>query len=386
VVDDSVVVRRTVANVLDGADDVEVVGTASDGRMGLRKIAELKPDVVTLDVEMPGMNGLETLREIRREHPQLPVIMYSTLTERGAEATLEALSLGAVDYATKPSGAATREAAADQVRSNLLPLVQLWGRRTLVRRPLAGLVPNPGAVERRATITSAPRAFAAPAPASGPLAHPLPADGPIRLSTAPPPTAIDLLLIGVSTGGPDALAHLLPSLPAGLPVPIAIVQHMPPVFTTMLAKRLDGASSIGVCEAESGVEMRAGQAYLAPGGRHLEVDATRTGFRTRLTDAPAENSCRPAVDVLFRSAAAAAHGRVLALVLTGMGQDGLLGARAVRDAGGSVLAQDEASSVVWGMPGFVARDGIASAVLPLEAVAGRIVQLVAAHTRQAVSR
>lgn len=383
-VDDSVVVRRTVANVLETADDVEVVGTAADGRMGLRKIAELDPDVVTLDVEMPGLNGLETLREIRRAHPHLPVIMYSTLTERGAEATLEALSLGAVDYATKPSGATTREEAAGQVRSNLLPLVQLWGRRTLVRRPLSGAQPAPGAVERRATITSTPRVFPPAAQATA-SAHHTPTDGPIRLSNAPT-GPIDLLVIGVSTGGPDALANLLPALPADLPVPVAIVQHMPPVFTTMLAKRLDAASAIGVVEADHGVDMRPGQAYLAPGGRHLEVEVTRTGYRTRLSDAPPENSCRPAVDVLFRTATTAAQGRVLALVLTGMGQDGLLGARTARQAGGTVLAQDEASSVVWGMPGFVARDGIASAVLPLEDIAARIVQLVAAHSRQAVSR
>ncbi|HEY3736158.1 MAG TPA: chemotaxis response regulator protein-glutamate methylesterase [Jatrophihabitans sp.] len=378
VVDDSVVVRRTVANVLDGADDVEVVGTAADGRMGLRKIDECKPDVVTLDVEMPGMNGIETLREIRANHPQLPVIMYSTLTERGAEATFEALALGAADYATKPSGATTREAAADQVRANLLPLVRLWGRRTLSLRPAVtgARTPAAGRVERTATITSVPRAFAA--------GDNSPLHGPVTLNAAPP-GPVDLVVIGVSTGGPDALARLLPMLPADLAVPVAIVQHMPPVFTAMLAKRLDTASALSVREAGDGEALRKGSVYLAPGGMHLEIEATRFGFKTVLTENPPENSCRPAVDVLFRTAASVTAGRLLAVVLTGMGQDGMLGARLVRSAGGSILAQDEATSVVWGMPGFVARDGTARAVLPLDQIAPEIVRLTqVAGVRQAV--
>jgi two-component system chemotaxis response regulator CheB len=376
VVDDSVVVRRTVAGVLDAVEDVEVVGTAADGRMGLRKIDECHPDVVTLDVEMPGMNGIETLREIRKAHPHLPVIMYSTLTERGAEATFEALALGAADYATKPSGATTREQASDQVRSNLLPLVQLWGRRTVSPRA-SRITPPPsrGRVERTATLSGRPQ----PATSDSNLLH-----GPVRLNAAPV-SAIDLIVIGVSTGGPDALASFLPMLPADLPVPIAIVQHMPPVFTAMLAKRLDAVSSLTVKEATDGESLRKGSVYLAPGGKHLELEATPFGPRAMLNEKPPENSCRPAVDVLFRTATKATSGRLLAVVLTGMGQDGLLGARIVRGAGGTVLAQDEASSVVWGMPGFVARDGTARAVLPLHEIAPEITHLTqASGTRQVV--
>lgn len=350
VVDDSVVVRRTVANVLGEADDVEVVGTASDGRLGLRRIAELKPDVVTLDVEMPGMNGLETLEHIRRDYPQLPVIMYSTLTERGARETLDALSLGAVDYATKPSGATTREEAAQQVRTNLLPLVRLWGRRKVVRR--APAVPRPAA--------------ATPAPAA--------------VTTPLRPGPVDLVTIGVSTGGPDALAAMVPTLPGDLPVPVAIVQHMPPVFTAMLAHRLDQVSALTVSEAVDGEQARPGHVYIAPGGRHLEVRRGAGGLVLTLSDAAPENSCRPAVDVLFRTATAATAGRLLAVVLTGMGQDGLEGARLVRAAGGPVLAQDEESSVVWGMPGFVARAGVATGVLPLEEI-GAAVTRIARHAR-----
>lgn len=360
VVDDSVVVRRTVANVLGEADDVEVVGTASDGRLGLRRIAELSPDVVTLDVEMPGMNGLETLEHIRRDYPQLPVIMYSTLTERGARETFDALSLGAVDYATKPTGATTREEAAQQVRQNLLPLVRLWGRRKVVRpgsRPAS-----------RPVATAEPVATAAPgveAPARPPAAP----SGPVELVT-----------IGVSTGGPDALAAMVPTLPASLAVPVAVVQHMPPVFTAMLAQRLHQISPLTVSEAVDGEQARPGHVYIAPGGRHLEVRRGAGGLVLTLSDAAPENSCRPAVDVLFRTATAATSGRLLAVVLTGMGQDGLEGARLVRAAGGPVLAQDEETSVVWGMPGYVARAGLATGVLPLPEI-GAAVTRIARNTR-----
>jgi len=353
IVDDSIVVRHTVSNVLGATDDVEIVATASSGRMGLSRIAEFHPDVVTLDVEMPGMNGLETLAEIRREWPDLPVIMYSTLTERGATATFDALAIGAADYATKPTGAVSREAAEDQVRDNLLPLVRLWGGR-VGRMRLAGRA-------AKKVVEQNP-------------------NGPISYRTAGTATP-NIVVVGVSTGGPDALVEIVPQIPVDLPVPLVIVQHMPPVFTNMLAQRLDKVCPLPVTEAVDGEHLDAGHLYIAPGGRHLEVLNTKTGFQARLTDAEPENSCRPAVDVLFRSAAKAAGPRTLGVVLTGMGQDGLLGSHDIVNAGGSVIIQDEATSVVWGMPGFVARAGIATAALPLKDIAPAIGLRVHSATR-----
>lgn len=362
VVDDSVVVRRTVANVLADADDVEVVATASDGRMGLRRIAELHPDVVTLDVEMPGMDGLATLAEIRRSWPDLPVIMYSTLTERGASATLEALSLGAADYATKPSGARDRDEVANQVRANLLPLVRLWGRRKA-----------PRFAPRRAVT---PAVDAAAQPSTTP---------PVK-TTADNGGPIKMIAVGVSTGGPDALATVMPTLPSNLPVPVVIVQHMPPVFTAMLAQRLNGLSAVTVSEAVDGERACAGHAYIAPGGKHLEVHQGAGGLVMTLTDGPPENSCKPAVDVMFRTATAATRGQLLGMVLTGMGADGLAGSRLIREAGGPVLVQDEATSVVWGMPGYVAREGLATEVLPLDALGAAMTRIAQRSSFAAVSR
>ncbi|WP_375493189.1 chemotaxis-specific protein-glutamate methyltransferase CheB [uncultured Jatrophihabitans sp.] len=351
VVDDSVVVRRAVATLLDAEDDIEVVATAANGQLGLDKIADQQPDIVTLDVEMPVLDGLGTLTEIRKRWPRLPVIMYSTLTERGAQSTLEALALGAVDYATKPTQVNRREEVSEHVRQNLLPLVRLWGRRAApVPRD-----PAPGVADVGKTVAAGTSVLAAPGE-------------PITLRRAAQKPA-DLIAVGVSTGGPDALARMVPMLPGDLGVPTVIVQHMPPVFTAMLAARLDARSPLTVSEAVDGETALPGHVYVAPGGRHLEVHRTGAGFVFELNDGPKENSCRPAVDPMFRTAAAATDGRLLAVVLTGMGQDGLLGAEAVIAAGGSVIAQDEATSVVWGMPGFVARAGLASQVLPLDDIA-----------------
>jgi two-component system chemotaxis response regulator CheB len=352
VVDDSVVVRRLVARVLEEDPAVEVVGTAANGRIALAKIAQLEPDVVTLDIEMPELDGLATLAELRPRWPRLPVIMFSTLTERGAEATLEALSRGASDYMTKPTGLHNPAEAMAAVQAELVPRIKaLHGRRLLSRMP------------------QSPTATAGVTPASaGPAVKP-----PAR----PAGARIDVVAIGVSTGGPNALTELLPALPGTLPVPIVIVQHMPPIFTRMLANRLDGRCALRVIEAEGGELLIPGRVHIAAGGQHLALVRQGTTVVTVATDDPPENSCRPAVDVLFRSVAALYGPSVLSVVLTGMGQDGLRGAEAIRVAGGQVLAQDEASSVVWGMPGFVARAGLADAVLPLDALAAEIGRRVA---------
>jgi two-component system, chemotaxis family, protein-glutamate methylesterase/glutaminase len=354
VVDDSVVVRRLVARVLEEDPSVEVVGAAANGRIALAKIAQLQPDVVTLDIEMPELDGLATLAELRPRWPRLPVIMFSTLTERGAEATLEALSLGASDYVTKPTGLHNPAEAMAAVKAELVPRIKaLHGRRLLSRMPHT------------------------PAPTGGATPAPSPAAPTVKPPARPAGARIDVVAIGVSTGGPNALADLLPALPGTLPVPIVIVQHMPPVFTRMLANRLDGRCALRVIEAEGGELLRPGRVHIAAGGQHLTLARQGTSVVTVATDDPPENSCRPAVDVLFRSVAALYGPSILSVVLTGMGQDGLRGAEAIRVAGGQVLAQDEASSVVWGMPGFVVRAGLADAVLPLDALAAEITRRVA---------
>jgi len=329
-VDDSMVVRRIMTNVLSSDPGITVVGTAASGRSALEKVEQLAPDIMILDIEMPEMDGLETLRHLRRLHPGLPVIMFSTLTERAAAATLEALSLGARDYVTKPGGGATLEA----VRSQLLPRIK--------------------ALVRRAPLTSETADAARPAVADGRPGR----TGPHQL-----------LAIGASIGGPDAVAAIVRALPGDLPVPVAVVQHMPPIFTRLFAQRLDRESALTVVEGQPGMELEPGLVVVAPGDFHLLVADGRRGPVVATTQEPRQNGCRPAVDVLFRSAAAVFGDRVLACVLTGMGQDGLRGSERLRAAGAEVVVQDDATSVIWGMPGAVATAGLADRVLPLPQIA-----------------
>lgn len=350
VVDDSALVRRLIQTALADADDIEVVGTARDGLDAIEKVDELLPDVVTLDVEMPRLDGLGALAEIRPRHPRLPVIMFSTLTERGAAATLEALSRGASDYVCKPSNTGSVAEGLASVRDQLVPRI----------RALAGM--------RRL------------APAVRPAARETP---PVRRPAARAAGPVEALLIGCSTGGPDALAKLLAQMPAALDVPVLVVQHMPPVFTTMLAQRLDRISPLAVREAVAGDVPKAGEVLIAPGDWHLRVETRAGRVQVALDQGPQENFCRPAVDVLFRSAAAVWGGRCVAAVLTGMGQDGLEGVRLLTEAGACAYVQDEASSVVWGMPGAVANAGLADEILPLDRLPAR---LVAAVRRQAIAR
>ncbi len=349
VVDDSVVVRKIIGDALSGVPGIEVVATAANGRIALTKIPVVRPDVVTLDVEMPEMGGLETLVAIRASWPRLPVVMFSSLTERAASITLQALSLGASDYATKPNATSMLEAT-EHVRAQLVPKVLCFGG---------------------ARTSSAPARMPTPA-AGSPATGPLPARRPGGSGAR-----VEVVAIGSSTGGPNALAQVLAALPAGFPVPIAITQHMPPLFTRMLAERLTSSSSLTVVEATDGAELRPGVALVAPGDFHMEAVKLGSHARVRLHQGPLENSCRPSVDPMFRSLAEVYGPSVLAVVLTGMGKDGTDGAGAISRAGGSVLAQDEASSVVWGMPGFVVKSGLADAVLPLAAVGAEIALRVA---------
>lgn len=344
VVDDSTVIRRLLTDSLASDSDLEVAGTAANGKIALAKIPQINPDVITLDMEMPEMDGITTLVEIRKLYPKLPVIMFSTLTQRGAEATLDALSKGANDYVTKPANVGSVTAAMQNVRNELVPKIKAfcpWFAKCQV----VPLRPRP-AVQTRVSAQNKPTEL----------------------------RRIDVVAIGSSTGGPNALQTVLSRIPHDFPVPIVIVQHMPPIFTKHLADRLNQLAPLDVVEAKRGDAIAPGGAWIAPGDYHMTLSRIGTSVRIDLNQGTPENSCRPAVDVLFRSVSDMYGPNVLSVVLTGMGQDGARGCESIRNAGGKVFAQDEESSVVWGMPGAVAQAGLADKVLPLDRIADEIVR------------
>jgi two-component system chemotaxis response regulator CheB len=348
-VDDAVVVRKALSVAIEKDPDLEVAGTAVNGRVALAKFPLLKPDIILLDIEMPEMDGLETVRELRKIDRHVPIIMFSTLSEHGAAVTLEALSLGATDYLTKPSNV-DMMSTLDAISRELIPKI-----RALCHLSEA----HPGFAEPRKV-----------------LSQPLPMPG-YRLPGYHRPRSlapVQIVAIGVSTGGPDALAHVLPALPSDFPVPVVIAQHMPPIFTSLLAARLSAKSSLPVQECISGQLLIAGQVVIAPGNFHMVVSQENGAAVLRTHQGPRENFCRPSVDVLFHSIAHLYGSRALAVILTGMGQDGLKGCEALHGLGARIYVQDEASSVVWGMPGFVARAGLADKVLPLDHIGAEIIR------------
>lgn len=341
IVDDAVVIRRLVSDCLAQDPEIEVVGTAADGQIALAKIAQVNPDLITLDIEMPVLDGLKTLAALRKTHPKLPVIMFSTLTERDASATMEALALGASDYVTKPANVGNVTAAMDAVRRDLIPKIKAFCHRQAPQPP-------------------APPTQFVPTLASG---------------------RCELVVIGSSTGGPNALTTVIGQLPKGFEKPILIAQHMPAVFTRYLAERLDSSSNIRVREAVHGDTLEPGLALVAPGDHHMSLRRGDGGIIVVLDQSPPVNYCRPAVDVLFKSAAAIFGGDVLAVVLTGMGHDGRDGCAALKQCGAAVIVQDHATSVVWGMPGAVHQSGIADQTLPLDDIGHAIVTRAAGGAR-----
>jgi len=351
IVDDSAVIRGMIGRWLAEAGGFEVVATASNGRMAVDAAARAKPEIILLDIEMPEVDGLAALPMILKAHPASKVIVISTLTQRNAEISLKCLSLGAVDYLAKPESARAAGGATDFKRELIEKLRALGHARSRIARP--------------------PVAAPAPLPASAiaPAARPV---------SAKP----QCLLIGSSTGGPRAVERVLLDMKPILPrIPVLIVQHMPAMFTAVFASHLEALLRIPAREAKDGEIVAPGQILVAPGGRHMGVTSSGGKAVIRLNDGPLENFCRPAVDVLFREAAAVFGASALATVLTGMGSDGTQGARHLVAEGATVIVQDEATSIVWGMPGSIAKAGLAHEVLPLEAIGPSLKSIFAGLTK-----
>jgi two-component system chemotaxis response regulator CheB len=354
VVDDTSLFRRIISDALAGIPDVEVVGTASNGKLALARIAALQPDLVTLDIEMPEMNGIEVLEAMHASGQKTTVVMLSSLTVKGGHMTIRALEAGAFDFITKPEGKSQDESLL-QLRDSLRPIIQTLARQREIRSIL-----KTGATQAGALRPAAPQVPEASA------------------GRTPGRKGAPIVLIGVSTGGPTALAELLPAWPAKIGAPIFIVQHMPALFTDALAQRLQTKSAIRVKEAQNGEVAQADCAYLAPGGKQMKLGPGPNGAITIcITDDPPENACRPSVDYLFRSVALNFPGRSIVAILTGMGNDGTAGTRMLKRGGSFTIAQDEASCVVFGMPREAIQAGVIDSVVPLNQIAGAVIRAIA---------
>jgi len=368
IVDDSFVFRRLLKETLGRHKGIMIVGTAANGREAVTQIPTLRPDLLVLDVEMPEMDGLATLDEIRARRLDVGAIMFSTLTSKGADTTLDALAKGAFDFVPKPANTGAFAESVARIERELIPKIEAYGA-------MRNGGPRPSVLR----VPAGPRTAAPLRPSPRPCPRPVPQPG-ARAAFRPafPPEAVG---IGVSTGGPNALNSVIPKFPAGFPLPVFLVQHMPPVFTAQLARRLDEKSALRVVEAADGMAVEGGTVYVAPGDYHMVAALDGTRRVVRLTQSPPVNSCRPAVDVLYESLAQVYGGRVVAAILTGMGQDGLAGCRALKSKGASVIAQDKETCVVWGMPRFVTEAGIADRVVSLECVTDSILDAVRAGGR-----
>jgi two-component system chemotaxis response regulator CheB len=358
VVDDSAVYRRVLSEALHTLPEVEVVGGIANGRQVVAKVQELQPDLVTLDIEMPGLNGIEVMEALRRAEVEVKVLVVSSHTVSGGKLTLQALENGAFDFITKPTGSDIGQNFSSLCQELGPRLRAVSGRLEIQKILRAGLGPRrPPAGGEKQTAAREP-AKAAPV---------------MTLPRARP----ELVVIGVSTGGPNALATIFSTLPGDLGVPILIVQHMPPIFTQLLAANLSAHSAVPVREACHNQEIVANTAYLAPGGKHMRLIPSLSGARLlQLSDDPPENCCRPSVDYLFRSVANHFPAKALGVILTGMGEDGAAGVRLLKQGGSTVFAQDEASCVVFGMPKAAIESGVVDCVVPLPGMAERITAFV----------
>lgn len=351
IVEDSVVIRGLLTRWLSAESDLEIAGIAVNGREAIRLASDMTPDVILLDIEMPVMDGMTALPEILKCSPSSRIIMASTMTQRGGEVTIRALSSGASDYLAKPD--AGLDSAASDYKRDLLTKVRMLGARAL----------------RAAPISSAPvQTWGAPSPQGKATPDTI---RPVVINALP-----KAVFIGASTGGPEALKIVIGELAGKIDMPVLITQHMPALFTKILAEHLSKQTGANVVEAQAGMVAKAGHFYIAPGNRHMTVTYAANILRIDLNDEPPENHCRPAVDPLFRSAAAALGDRALAVILTGMGVDGREGAKALVAKGSLLIAQDEETSVVWGMPGSVVRAGLASAAKPITEIAKAILNVV----------
>lgn len=376
VIDDSAVARGLMTRWVEEDTDLTLVGAAVDGEQGLRKAEELKPDLIVLDVEMPKMDGLAALPLLLKAVPGCKVVMASTLTRRGGEVTIRALSMGAADYASKPQ--AGRLAGAEEFRRDLLTKLKALAPRPIPPVPTQNqIAPGAPAAPTAPTAPTA-RTISAPPPASAPakkmhapVAQPPQTRGTPRHTGRP-----DIIAIGSSTGGPQALRDVIAAIPADVRAPIVIAQHMPALFTKILAEHLTKAGKLVCKEAEDNERLKPGCVYVAPGDFHMTIRKDAAGFYAVLDQTPPINFCRPAVDPLFQSVAEVTRGAALGIILTGMGHDGREGARMLRNAGGTILAQDEATSIVWGMPGAVAEAGLADEILSLSEIGPGIVRRV----------
>ena len=367
VVDDTIVYRKAVSDILSEMPGVEVVGVAHNGKIAVSKIQTLKPDLLTLDIEMPEMNGIEVLQYLQQNAPQTSAIMVSTLTSEGGDLTMRALELGAYDFILKPSTTNINDSKL-QLRTLLTPLIKAFQTgRTTVGSMQSSL--RTGVATRKVGTVARSQASA---PTTGTRIG-MPTAGIIRRQGKS-----EIVTIGISTGGPNALARMMPMFPGDLGVPIVIVQHMPPVFTKSLANSLNAKCALTVKEAQDGDPLQANVAYIAPGGKQMKLVASTDGTNRliRITNDPPENSCRPSADYLFRSVADYYVGRTTAVIMTGMGSDGTKGLQVLKQKGALIIGQDEQSCVVYGMPKAPAELGLTDVVAPLDKIAAEIMKSV----------